>query len=321
MFNLARVIRRRGFSLVELLVVVAVITILMAILMPSLAGARKLAKTAKCAAQLRQIDLAMQSYAQEFRQAILGNAHTSGAFLLQPGYDDNNCPNICQAWDWMSPTAKQMGLQFNEGPLTTDRVARYTQLVNHPAFRCSENDILATEYTGPGAPKNLNLGTTLTLSYNTASVFQYENGTGDVSRFLDPTWVTMPGYRPKLSLVGNPSSKIYIADGARWSSGPDAPSVELGYLGSGSSLGGHFADYGPWARNTGATGDSYTRSYAKPNGIIYAMRHGSRTPNSKLKIYRFNAAFFDGHVETMDGLTSANPALWVPSGAFIKSLS
>jgi prepilin-type processing-associated H-X9-DG protein len=32
---------------------------------------------------------------------------------------------------------------------------------------------------------------------------------------------------------------------------------------------------------------------------------------------RFNAAFFDGHVETLDGRTAMNPMLYVPKGAVV----
>ena len=56
----------RGFTLVELLVVVAIIALLMAILLPSLAAAREQAKTLQCASNLRQIGLANMSYASEW---------------------------------------------------------------------------------------------------------------------------------------------------------------------------------------------------------------------------------------------------------------
>jgi len=53
---------RHGFTLVELLVVIAVISLLLSILVPSLGKARSMAKRTVCASNLRQIDLAVRLY-------------------------------------------------------------------------------------------------------------------------------------------------------------------------------------------------------------------------------------------------------------------
>lgn len=51
-----------AFTLVELLVVIAVISLLLSILVPSLSRARSMAKRTVCASNLRQIDLAVRLY-------------------------------------------------------------------------------------------------------------------------------------------------------------------------------------------------------------------------------------------------------------------
>src|SRR3954471_20553037 len=64
---------RRGFSLVELIVVVGVIALLLGILMPVLSAARGAAATTRCASNMRQVMIAMTNYAQDYRGKFPGN--------------------------------------------------------------------------------------------------------------------------------------------------------------------------------------------------------------------------------------------------------
>jgi prepilin-type N-terminal cleavage/methylation domain-containing protein len=59
---------RSGFSLVEILVSIAIVAVLMSLLLPMLSHAREVSRTTVCASNLRQIGMAWQAYFHEFDQ-------------------------------------------------------------------------------------------------------------------------------------------------------------------------------------------------------------------------------------------------------------
>lgn len=360
--NHKNVIRRAGFTLVELLVVIGIIALLISILLPALTKARKSANTIACASNLRQILLAMQTYVSQNNGYIPGGPNTTGSFLFLPTpsnghptfggdvdgpYSETNCPEISQDWDWQSPIAKIMGVQFNEGGDVASRVQRFHFLMNYGVFTCAENQFLATEYStdsGFLSSAGLTALTEVMPSYIVAQNFlllplpkgakdtvpvrygSYETGYQD---FIIPS-----NYAPKINKIGITSQKIYVSDGGKYSDGGTLPNYVMSFSAdcapsvggtaslTGGTAGGAYADVGAF--------DYYSRALCRaeapgnagagPNdGRSYGFRHGSQLPYGAADSYMFNAGFFDGHVETMGDLQAANPSLWNPPGTLVSS--
>ena len=87
-------LKTSAFTLIELMVVIAIIGLLLALLLPAIGAARERAKTVQCASQLRQIGQAIHNYATNNRGYLPPYVPADGAC-----YSDANSPDyIGPSW-------------------------------------------------------------------------------------------------------------------------------------------------------------------------------------------------------------------------------
>ena len=75
--------KKKGFTLIEVMIVVAIVGLLAAIAVPNFVRARARSQTNACIANLRQIDAAKQVWAVEYQQ---GDTVTPTFAALTPSY-------------------------------------------------------------------------------------------------------------------------------------------------------------------------------------------------------------------------------------------
>lgn len=301
-------LRRAGFTLIEVLVVVAIIALLVSILLPSLAKAKEQARSAVCASSISQICKTAGMYTTEHKEWIPGSPLTTGYYWVQnPGSSawDPSLPGfnrfVVEWFDFSTPLRA-----LNQGPKSIPRLsspletrkALLRQMTEEP-FLCPSNPHRYGPFGGPGMP------TIRATSYLTMStIMRAGPAAWDEYNKIDNTlanniaqrssWEVSPpaGYVPKLGRLGRTQLKVFVADGLRFYD-RDSNGIEtMDYnVDPAATKGINTAD-------PPSSGWPYGREYNI--AAQYSYRHGGNKN-------RMNAGFFDGHVDSLSVVTAQSP--------------
>lgn len=339
----------RGFTLIELMVVIAIIALLIAILLPSLSSARQHAKNVKCGAQLRGLGNAFALYSSHFNEWIPG-MNTSGVGLEALKFNASGDPDLLrdpdlpvQPQDWLSPL-----LRF-ETTLPASRAKRFQLLTNfyHCPAQVAVESVLYP-YTGSNydLPDFRAEQHWTALSYLMPVHFQYwgqqEKNTAITSytamsrlilraKTAPVDWeVVTKNYVSKVNFVGTPANKILVSDGTRYLTATNVLDHDVSPF---PNLFGSFTDAGAWWSGSTAfgvreksknwDGDDVARG-APGNGknLALSYRHYSTSAGDgscKANKGTINALFFDGHVESLADRDSRKIDYWYPRGAVVEN--
>jgi prepilin-type N-terminal cleavage/methylation domain-containing protein len=113
--------RRRGFTLVELLVVIGIIALLIGILLPALQKARAQANLVRCGANMRMIGQAMMEYAADNRGFLPENVGADYPYNTVPPGNAAG-PNYGMYMNWGMEAFGYLFQYGNHGYGTTDNI-------------------------------------------------------------------------------------------------------------------------------------------------------------------------------------------------------
>ena len=306
----------------ELLVVVAVIAVLVALGVPSLAGARESAQSMIGMTNVRRLANGQSAYAF-MHDSWLAGPNTSGAAgIVSHGrsLEGNTTPATpTSTHDWISPT---LGDELRLAPNRAERTAQIFDVLACPRARLNPSAILwggsrdRDDFERVRQERGFGQ-----ISYLAPSAFHYRPQGGHwTPRALDgPGARPMTGierpfrtparYRPRLDTLDRPEAKVLVADGTRY------VTEQRGARGTGYTLDfdvspepgiyGSFTSSGPIFERSRAYGRTYLAT--SDLNVRLSMRFFDR---------QMHVAYFDTHAARLEGgEVWADPTPWYPRGS------
>ena len=142
----------KGFTLVELLVVISIIALLMAVLLPALSKARTQAKRIVCLSNLRQLVTAWMAYAENYDGKLVNGGQADGGGNYNSVTEPFWCTAYCNTAHPLSTTDEvgsswpavrydwNLNLPYEERVSLMKRGALYRYCSNVKSYRCAEAD-------------------------------------------------------------------------------------------------------------------------------------------------------------------------------------
>jgi prepilin-type N-terminal cleavage/methylation domain-containing protein/prepilin-type processing-associated H-X9-DG protein len=238
---------KRGFTLIELLVVIAIIAILAAILFPVFAQARQSAQKTSCLSNLKQIDIGVQMYVQDYEEQYpscwSGGMVGEAIYYIQPylksysvlfcpsrhvptsaacGNQDNpNCESQLYGYGWNTGSAFPAGFtDTSTDPPTSGKVAATDGLFSKWDYVKTTwywtNPDTTVQYTGT---VNLAYGRALGSVVTPATTLMFGD-TGDTPRMSFShkrlSACAAPGNKDSLPRHGAGNNVCYCDGHAKW---------------------------------------------------------------------------------------------------------
>jgi prepilin-type N-terminal cleavage/methylation domain-containing protein/prepilin-type processing-associated H-X9-DG protein len=275
----------KGFTLIELLVVIAIIAILAAILFPVFAQAREKARSIACTSNLKQIDLAIIMYTQDYDETYpVGNA-----FGYQANYTGQNNWSVT-----ILPYLKSLGV-----------------------YGCPDDSQGAVVQTGGNAYKGIS------ESYAVNGLWDpYINATkanGCVGLMCD--YAQEPANNPlglvTLGQVNSPSTVIAVAELHSQDLSAHPITRQAGNNGNFSAAAGDIITNNPYDYFDSIPAPGGCQLFTSAAGVPCGNTYPYTAATGAVSIHpggRSNFAFADGHVKTMlPSATNPNPNVTGPN--------
>lgn len=294
--------RKRAFTLVELLVVIGIIALLISILLPVIGSARRQAGAVKCQTQLREIGLCFKMYENDnkgYFPVARCNGTAAGKFYTIDSFTYNGSTTGHAYWfNFLAKyaTKSKVGTEAAAASAQDGELSRRTIFFGCPAFEGYRNGTVGITVTGdtnvsqPGY--GMNAYPTFAANRNTLA---YPPAAEQA--FLVPNDSPAPanGRWPKSKdYLRNGSQRMLIADGKLWLAASGRPPTLTSYPPA-------VVAQPEFSNTTAGTGNVLGASPTQTLVDIY--RHGkypNKTSAGTLDPYggkiAFNILYADGHV-------------------------